>query len=79
MNVSHDVLAGSLRLDSKAALMPQIGLCAEGSAQQGVSSLPLHAQIIACSLHSGCEGGTFSPFGTKSTEVESHFVYIAHL
>ena len=25
----HHALAGSLRLDSKAALMPQIGLCAE--------------------------------------------------
>ena len=120
----------------------------EDSAQQGVSSLPLHARITACSLHSGGEGGsqkqvresacqfyridaasvctrafmksvmanklhvflasksapyvpttangvecphisrvnvagqkrcTFSPFGTKSTEVKSHFVHIAHL
>ena len=30
----------------------------EDSAQQGVSSLPLHAQIMACSLHSGGEGGS---------------------
>ena len=28
----------------------------EDSAQHGVSSLPLHAQIMACSLHSGGEG-----------------------
>ena len=47
--VSHHALAGSLRLDSKAALI--------ASAQKGVSSLPLHAQITACSLHSGSEGG----------------------
>ena len=30
----------------------------ENSAQQGVSSLPLHAQSIACSLRSGGEGGS---------------------
>ena len=29
----------------------------EDSAQQGVSSVPSHAQITACSLHSGGEGG----------------------
>ena len=28
------------------------------SAQHGVSSVPLYAQIIACSLHSGREGGS---------------------
>ena len=43
--VSDHALAGSLRLEGK------------DSAQQGVSSVPLHAQIIACSLHSGAEGG----------------------
>ena len=46
--VSHHALAESLRLDSKAAM---IRLCAEKTlAQQGVSSLPLHAQIIACDV-----------------------------
>ena len=33
-------------------------LSKEDCAQQGVSSLPLHAQIVACSLHSGSEGGS---------------------
>ena len=57
--VSHHALAGSLRLESMAALLQQLGHCAERTLhRKGVSSLPLHAQIIASSLHSGGEGGS---------------------
>ena len=57
--MSHHALAGSLRLESKAAPdATDWTLRKEDSAQQGVSSLPLHAQIIACSLNSDGEGGS---------------------
>ena len=57
--VSHHALAGSLRLDSKAALMPQIGLCAKKmTLHSRACHLPLNAQIIACSLHPGGEGAS---------------------
>ena len=56
--VSHHALAGSLRLGSKGSpAATQWTLRKEVSAQQGLSSLPLRALVIACSLHSGGEGG----------------------
>ena len=57
-SVSRHALAGSLPLEQQGS--PDAAteaLRKEGSAQQGVSSLPLHVQIIACPVHSGGEGG----------------------
>ena len=57
--MSCHALAGSLRLENRGSPdATNRTLRNEDSAQQGVSSLPLHAQITACSLHSGGEGGS---------------------
>ena len=74
--VSHHALARSLRLESKAAGTAWT-LRRENSAQQGVSSLPLHAQIIACSLHSGGEGGSQKQIRESASQF--HRMYSASL
>ena len=50
-NVSHHALAGSLRLNSKAALMPQRGLCAEKTLHSRACHL---SRCMPTSLHVLC-------------------------
>ena len=74
----------SSRLDKVSATGKQGSLDAtdwnlrkEDSAQQGVSSLPLHAQIIACSLHSGGEGGSQKQIRESARHTFCFCVYVS--